>query len=64
MIGKEKSRKMRRLSDKGFETLMFIALIIAIVVAIIAVNHVQEVQSREWQQEQGIQIERKDFSYE
>ena len=54
---------MRRLSDKGFETLLFIALIIAIVVAIIAVNHVQEVQSKKWQKEQGIQIEWED-SYE
>lgn len=59
MIGKEKARKMRRLSDKGFETLMFIALIIAIIVSIIVVNNIQEVQSREWQQEQKIKWEEK-----
>ena len=43
------------MSDRNFERLMFIALIIAIVVAIIAVNHVQEVQSKKWQQEIGIE---------
>jgi len=59
VIGKEKARKMRRLSDKGFETLMFIALIIAIIVSIIVVNNIQEVQSREWQQEQKIKWEEK-----
>lgn len=59
MIGKEKARKMRRLSDKGFETLMFIALIIAIIVSIIVVNNIQEVQSREWQQEQKMKWEEK-----
>lgn len=59
MIRKEKARKMRRLSDKGFETLMFIALIIAIIVSIIVVNNIQEVQSREWQQEQKMKWEEK-----
>jgi len=47
------------MSDRNFERLLFIALIIAITVAIIAVNHVQEVQSKKWQQEQEIQIEEK-----
>lgn len=52
------------MSDRNFERLLFIALIIAIVVAIIAVNHVQDVQSKKWQQEQEIKIEWEDFSYE
>lgn len=47
------------MSDRNFERLLFIALIIAIVVAIIAVNHVQEVQSKKWQQEYGIEVEEK-----
>lgn len=51
------------MSDRNFERLLFIALIIAITVAIIAVSHVQEVQSKKWQQEQEIQTEWED-SYE
>lgn len=46
---------MKELSDRGFETLMVITLIIAFIVAIIAVNHVQEVQTRKWQKEIGIE---------
>ena len=47
----------KELSDRGFETLMFIALIVAIIVSIIVVNNIQEVQSREWEKEQKIEVE-------
>lgn len=58
MVEKGKS-SMKKLSDRGFETLMFIALIVAIIVSIIVVNNIQEVQSKKWQQEQGIEVEEK-----
>lgn len=48
---------MKKLSDRGFETLMFIALIVAIIVSIIVVNNIQEVQSKKWQKEQVVEVE-------
>ena len=56
MVEKGKS-SMKKLSDRGFETLMFIALIVAIIVSIIVVNNIQEVQSKKWQKEQVVEVE-------
>lgn len=47
----------KELSDRGFETLMLIALIVAIIVSIIVVNNIQEVQSQRWENEKEIKVE-------
>ncbi len=48
---------MKRLSDRGIETIMVIAFLIASIIAIVVVNNMQEKQIQEWQKEQGIKIE-------
>lgn len=48
---------MKKFSDRGLATIFLIVLIIIGTIAIIVINNVYEVQSREWQQEQKIKWE-------
>ena len=48
---------MKKFSDRGLLTIALTVILIAGIVAIITINHVQDVYSKQWQEEHGLIIE-------
>lgn len=48
---------MKKLSDRGYASIILMIVLIIGVAGIILINHVQDVQSQQWQKEIGIKVE-------
>ena len=49
--------KCKKLSDRGLSTIILIIAVVIGTVLMTVINNIQEVHSRQWQQEIGIQLE-------
>ena len=49
--------KCKKISDRGLSTIILIIAVIIGTVLMTVINNIQEVHSRQWQQEIGIQFE-------